>query len=273
MKVRILKHARIIGFISVKGGVGKTTTVANLGLILARDFNKKVLVVDGNFSGPNLALHFGFIRPQYTIHDVLNGKVGIQKAIYEHSSGMHLLPASLLANQIDCSKFGKHLASLRSFYDIILVDSSPSMNEEMLATIMASDELFILTTPDYVTLASTLHAVKIAKQKKTYISGIIINKVRGKKFELSLDSIQDATKVPVVGVLYDDEALLEALSKAKPLAALKDSRTVIEYKKLAAALVGERYKDKRLVAKFKGLFGKKLSPDEVNRAIVMVSHY
>ncbi len=269
-----MKHARIVGFISVKGGVGKTTAVANLGLVLAKDFNKKVLIVDGNFSGPNLALHFGFVKPQYTIHDVLQGKVGIQKAIYEHSSGLHLLPASLLAGKVDYSKFSKYLASLRSFYDVILVDSSPSLNSEMMATINSADELFILTTPDYVTLASTLHAVKIARQKKTYISGLIINKVRGKKFELSLDNIQDATKIPVVSVLYDDESLLEALSKNKPLAALNsNNRTVIEYKKLAAALVGERYKDNRLHVQLKNLFSKKLSADEVNRAIVMVSHY
>ena len=93
-----MKHARIIGFISVKGGVGKTTSVANLGFILANNFKKKVLVVDGNFSAPNLALHFGFVKPQYTLHDVLDGKVNIRKAIYEHSSGMHLLPSSLISD-------------------------------------------------------------------------------------------------------------------------------------------------------------------------------
>lgn len=268
-----MKHARIIGFISVKGGVGKTTSVANLGFILANNFKKKVLVVDGNFSAPNLALHFGFVKPQYTLHDVLDGKVNIRKAIYEHSSGMHLLPSSLISKKVDYTKFGKHLAGLRSFYDVILIDSSPSFSEEMLATVGASDELFVLTTPDYVTLASTLHAVKVAKQKKTYLSGIIINKVRGKKYELSLDEIQNTTKVPVVSVLHDDEGLLEALAKTKPLAALKENNTVIEYKKLAAALIGERYRDSRLTTKVKGLFSKKLSQDEVNRAIVMVSHY
>src|SRR3989338_3632160 len=214
-----MKHARIIGFISVKGGVGKTTSVANLGFILANNFKKKVLVVDGNFSAPNLALHFGFVKPQYTLHDVLDGKVNIRKAIYEHSSGMHLLPSSLISKKVDYTKFGKHLAGLRSFYDVI------------------------------------------------------INKVRGKKYELSLDEIQNTTKVPVVSVLHDDEGLLEALAKTKPLAALKENNTVIEYKKLAAALIGERYRDSRLTTKVKGLFSKKLSQDEVNRAIVMVSHY
>ena len=268
-----MRHARIIGFISVKGGVGKTTTVANLGLILAKDFKKRVLVVDGNFSGPSLALHFGFTKPKNTLHDVLEKKVRIEKAIYEHSSGMHLLPSSLLSRKTDFSKFGKYLASLRAYYDVILVDSSPALNEEMLATISASDELFVITTPDYVTLASTLHAVKTAKEKRTYISGLIMNKVRGKKFELSLEDVQDATKVPVVSVLHDDEKLMHSLARSLPLSAYLNNRTVAEYKKLAAALIGEKYNDKRIGARFSSLIGKRLSQDEINRAIVMVSHY
>ena len=268
-----MKHARIIGFVSVKGGVGKTTLVSNLGFILAEQFNKKVLVVDGNFSGPNLGLHFGFTKPKYTLHDVLGKKISLHKAIYEHSSGMHLLPSSLLSKNVDVSKFGKYLASLRSFYDIILIDSSPALNEEMMATIAASDELFVITTPDYVTLASTLHAVKTAKQKRTYISGLILNKIRGKNFEIGFDEMQNATKVPVVSVLNDDEKLLEALAKSVPLSAYENNNTVVEYKKLAAALVGEKYQDNRIFSKVKNLFNKTLSQDEINRAIVMVSHY
>src|SRR3989338_1069706 len=269
-----MRRAKIIGFISIKGGVGKTTTVANLGFILANDFKKKVLVVDGNFSGPNLALHFGFTKPNYTLHDALAGKINLQKAIYEHSSGLHILPASLFAHSVDCSKFHQYIASLRGHYDLILIDSSPTLNQEMLATIMASDELFVLTTPDYVTLASTMHAIKVARQKRTYISGIILNKVKGKKYELSLESIQDSTKVPIVSVLNDEEKLLEALAQNKPLAHLKPNNDVaVEYKKLAAALIGARYNDKRIRTAVKNLFSKKVSQDEVNRAIVMVSHY
>ncbi|HLC58386.1 MAG TPA: AAA family ATPase [Candidatus Nanoarchaeia archaeon] len=269
-----MRRAKIIGFISIKGGVGKTTTVANLGFILAKEYGKKVLVVDGNFSGANLALHFGFTKPEYTIHDVLNQKVNLKKAIYEHSSGLHILPASLFSKSVDSSRFHQYLASLRSFYDVILVDSSPALNHEMLATIMASDELFVLTTPDYVTLASTMHAIKVARQRRTYLSGIILNKIRGKRFELDLDDIQDATKVPVVGVLYDNENVMRALAKGKPISHFYGKNDVaVEYKKLAAALIGERYVDKRLKTRVRNLFTNKLSQDEINRAIVMVSHY
>ena len=269
-----MRRAKIIGFISIKGGVGKTTTVANLGFILAHDFKKKVLVIDGNFSGPNLALHFGFTRPKHTLHDVLNKNLNLQNAIYEHDSGLHILPSSFIPDKVDCSKFHQYVASLRGQYDLILIDSSPTMNKEMLAAIMASDELFVLTTPDYVTLASTMHAIKVARQKRTYISGIIINKVRGKKFEMSLDDVQEATKVPVVSVLCDNGAVMKALAQGKPVSSFSKRNDVsVDYRKLAAALIGERYIDRRLKSTIKNLFNKKLGQDEINRAIVMVSHY
>ena len=269
-----MKHAKIIGFISSKGGVGKTTTVANIGLILAKNYNKKVLLVDANFSGPNLALHFGFTKPHHTLHDVLEGKTKIQKAVYEHISGLHLLPASLMSRKVDTTKLKKFLVGLRNFYDIILIDSSPSANKEMNATIESSDEVFVITTPDYVSLASTLYSIKSAKQKRTYVSGIIINKVKDKKYELTMDKIQEATKIPVVSILNDDELLMEAITRNIPAASLyKHSNAIIEYKKLAAALIGERYKDNRVSIQLKTMFSKKLTQDEVNRAIVMVSHY
>ena len=67
---------------------------------------------------------------------------------------------------------------------------------------------------------------------------------------------------------------MKALAKGKPISVFSNRSNVsVEYKKLAAALVGERYVDHRLMTQINGMFNKKLSQDEINRAIVMVSHY
>ena len=75
------KKGRVIGIISVKGGVGKTTVVSNLGASLASQFGKSVLLVDGNFSAPNLGIHLGVIEPDRTIHDVMHSNSHIKEAI------------------------------------------------------------------------------------------------------------------------------------------------------------------------------------------------
>jgi septum site-determining protein MinD len=243
---------KALGIISIKGGVGKTSIVANLGTALANEFNKKILVVDANFSAPNLGLHFGLIKPEVTVQDILSEKVGAFDALYEHSSGVHIIPGSLSFKKINPFKLRKKIVALKKHFDIILIDSSPSLNEELLATMLASDELLVVTSPDYVTLSCTLHAVKVAKQKNTPITGIILNRVRGKNFELTPKEIEEMTSVPVISSLSEDSKVIESLSSVTPNTInFPKSNASIQYKKLAASLIDEKYEDPRFFSKLK----------------------
>ena len=67
-----MTDAKVFGIIALKGGVGKTTVVANLGAALAQEFHKRVLLVDANFTTPHLGLHVGMVRPSHTLHNVIN---------------------------------------------------------------------------------------------------------------------------------------------------------------------------------------------------------
>jgi len=238
------RKAKTIGIISIKGGVGKTTTVSNLGAILANDFGKKVLVVDANFTAPNLGLHLGIVDPAKSLHDVLGERVPIEKAIISHEYGFDVLPAALVPKQrINPYKLINRLNEIKKNYDIILIDSSPTLNEEIVSTIVASDELLVVTSPDYPTLSCTMRAIQAVKRKNREVIGLVLNKVRGKNFELSIEEIEKNAETPVLAVLKDDVRILEALSLTKPAAIHSPkSDTIIEYKKLAAALVGEEYK-------------------------------
>ncbi|MBI4154784.1 AAA family ATPase [Candidatus Woesearchaeota archaeon] len=252
---------KIYGVISIKGGVGKTTTVAALGAALANDFGKKILLVDANFSAPNLALHLGYVNPKITIHHVLENKANIKDAIYETDYGFDIIPGSLLYKEVDPYKLKDKIEILKGEYDIILIDSSPTLNEEILATMIASDMLFVVTTPDHVTLSATLMAVKLARQKDTKIGGLILNKVYNKKFELSLKDIENAANCPVLAVLPHEIDILEALAKNKPLTLHKENEAAKEYKNLAGALVGEDYKEKGVKGKLKQFFRKRKKQD------------
>lgn len=260
---------RVIGVIAIKGGVGKTTTVANLGAILSKDFNKSILVIDANFSAPNLGLHFGITKAEKTLHDVLLNKADINDAVVEYAKNFHILPSAFLSRKVNPFKLKQSIDKIKDRYDVILIDSSPALNEEILSTMIASDELLVVTSPDYPTLSTTLRAVRLAKQKKTPITGLILNRVRNKKFELTINDIENAAETPVLAVLPDDIKILEALSMTTPAAINFDrSNAVIEYKKLAAALIGEEYLDKRFSYKLKRLFSGKIPKEEINRELL-----
>src|SRR3989338_5209371 len=161
----------IIGIISIKGGVGKTTTVVNLGTVLAQEFGKRVLIVDANFSAPNLGLHLGIAEPEKSLHDALVDKIPIEEAIQEHKLGFHVIAGALTKKPVRIFKLKQKLYPLKEHYDTILLDSSPNLNEEMLATMIASDKLFVVTSPDNPTLSCTMHAIKTAKERNTPIEG------------------------------------------------------------------------------------------------------
>lgn len=231
-----------IGVISLKGGVGKTSVVCALGHALSKQ-GKKVLLVDGNFSAPNLGIHLNVVDPEKTLHDVLRGKATSSETIVELED-FDILPADLFNKyKFNPLKLKDKLKYLKKKYDVILLDSSPSLNEETLAVMNASDELLVVTTPDRPTLGTTIKAVKLAKQKGTQINGLILNKVYNKKFENSMEDVEKSTDVPIMAVIPHDINIPKALAKFFPPSRYKPkSEASKEFEKLAATLSGKKYK-------------------------------
>ena len=91
--------SKVYGIIAIKGGVGKTTSVANLGASLVKDYGKKVLLVDGNFSAPNLGLSLGIVHPKKNVHGVIHHKHSLDDAVHKHELGFDVLPSSLTSNR------------------------------------------------------------------------------------------------------------------------------------------------------------------------------
>jgi len=256
---------KVIGVISLKGGVGKTSSTIALGSALS-ELGKKVLLIDGNFTSPHLGAHVGLNNPDLTLQHVLNGQANMDDAVYDTGYGFDMIPGGVIGGKINPFKLFDKLRDIRRKYDVILIDSSPNLNEEMLATIIASDELLVVTTPDLVTLSSTVRAIKLAKDRKTHISGIILNKVYGKDFEVNIDQIEEAAGTSVLAVLPHEICALESLAQKTPWTMNKKSKAAIEYKKLAAALVGEKYPETKFESFMKNWFGKALKQD-INRDI------
>lgn len=253
-----------IGIVSLKGGVGKTSVVSALGAAIA-DFGKKVLLVDGNLSAPNLGLHLNIINPKTTLHHVLAGQSNISEAIY-NIGNFDLIPASIFNRiQINPLKLKDKIKFLKKKYDFVIIDSSPALNEETLAAMLASDSIFVVTTPDLPTLSMTMKAVKLAKQRGTPIDGLILNKINNRDFELSVEDMEEGVDIPTMAVIPYDINILKALSEFTPSTLHKPkSEASEEYKRLAATLIGEKYKPIRLKSFFRWINPKK---QDINRTI------
>ena len=182
---------------------------------------------------------------------------------------------SLTQGYVKPFKLKAKLQPLKEQYDVILIDSSPNLNEEMIATINAADQLFVITTPDHVALIATLHAVKVARKRLTYVSGIIMNMVNNKNYELDYKTIEEITKTPVIGIINKDANFLKAVEKTIPymMHNKKNTDAKVEYRKIEAAMTGTTYKDPRLIPALKSLFKKEISKGEINRTLILKSHY
>lgn len=260
---------KIFGVISIKGGVGKTTVVSNLAASLAAQ-GKKVLAVDANFTAPNLGLHLGIASADKTLHEVIAGKFDAKEAIQNNECGFDVLPARLVAKEMDYLRLKRKISPLRNYYDYIIIDSSPNMNDEVLATMMTSDELIVVSSPDYPTLSCTMRAVKVARERKVPITGLVLNRVRNKSYELTVDEIEDASETPVIGIMPEDENVIRSLSETRPVVHVAPQRDVsVEYHKLAATIAGGQYRDKRVWSRIRNFFMTDgMSKVRVNRALV-----
>lgn len=235
--------ARIIGVVSGKGGVGKTTTVANIGVSLAHDYKKRVLAIDGNVTTSNLGIHLGFLYPPVTLHDVLEDKVPIDQAIYVHESGLHVIPASLsVKRKAYYERLKSKIAELAANYDVILIDGAAGIGNEVKATIMASDELLIITNPEIPAVTAAIKVSETAKDMNSQIRGVVVNKMRNKSYEVSTNEIESSCESEVISTIPEDSAVQESISKRVPVIQYNPrSHAAIEFRKLAASLIGEKY--------------------------------
>lgn len=259
-----------IGMISIKGGVGKTTVASGLATTLAQEFGKKVLLVDGNYTTPHIGHHMDILEPRKTVHEVLDGKARPISAVHTRY-GVDVIPGHQnYGRAVNPFKLKDRLAGIKQDYDFTIIDSSPHLNDETLSAMLASDALFVVSTPDYPTLSSTLRAAQVAKQRGKPIAGIVLNKLRDPKYELSLADMELATDIPVVAKLPDGKEHAGSLFTRIPMPVYaKKAGFSREMRNLAASLVGAP-EQKSFWSSLLGLAADRAS---VNRQVLKESFY
>ena len=239
---------KIIGIVSGKGGVGKTTFTANLGLAMSQ-LGKDVVAVDADLSTSNLGLQLGFYQFPLGLQDALEGNIGILNAIYTHPSGLKVVPASISLNYLTKNPTPYRLKSVLSDLNgIILIDSPPGLREDALLVLKACDDILIITQPEIPAVTDALKVIKVAREMGKEPLGIVVNRVKD-KFELTTEEIEEMCDLNVIGRIPDDKDVKRSMFEKTPIVSLKPhSSAAIEFNRIGAALIGAEYSPPRMAA-------------------------
>ncbi len=252
--------AKIIVITSGKGGAGKTTTAINLGAAI-NHFGSNVLIVDGNLSTPNVGLHLNSPEVPINLNHVLQGKADPYEAVYEHESGMKIMPSSLSVKElkkIDLSKIKKLREGFEGLSDYIIFDSAAGLGEEAISVMELADELIVVTNPEMPAITSALKTIKLAEQMKVPVRGIIMSRVRKNNIEIQPEVVKDMLESPILGMVPEDISISEALRlKDAIVHTHPKSKPARAYKEIAAGILGVYYDSDQDKETFWELFRKK----------------
>ncbi len=245
---------RIIGIMSGKGGVGKTVSSLNIGLAL-HQFGEDVVVIDADITASNLGLHLGMYNFPHGLQDVLTKDIAIEKALYIHHTGLRVIPASL-----DLSSLRADIKNLRKIIseipaDLVLIDSPPGINEEVIAVMSACREIMVITNPEIPTVTNAMKLSRVAEKQKRHLTGVVVNRYSNNPYELTIPEIEMMIESTIYGVVPEDPYVRESIYQKIPVVAYKPfSPAAIEFKKIAAKIIGKTYKLPRFY-KIKSLLG------------------
>jgi septum site-determining protein MinD len=242
---------RVLGILSGKGGVGKSTIAINLAIALQK-FRKKVMIVDCNISTPHLSHYLGVRDYSFTINDVLFGKVDINSAFYNYN-GLRYIPASPKLEDlinIDLSKLKVNLKKLTNQkVDFIILDAAPGIGREALNVADASDEIIFVTNPYVPMVNDVIKCRDIVKQIGEKKMSIVLNMVGDRSYELLGRVVEEVTGIPVMMEIPHDRNVDLSMVMKMPIVDYKPhSLASISFMKLAS-LIAE--KDYELPLKFK----------------------
>ncbi|MFA6867189.1 MAG: septum site-determining protein MinD [Clostridia bacterium] len=198
--------------VSGKGGVGKTTFTANLGIALSK-LNKSVVVVEGDIGLNNLDVALNLEdHIIYDMYDVVQGKCNVQKSLVSYNENLFLMPSiSLATSSITSKQFFEITNELKNIFEYVLIDCPAGIEGGFHRAVIGGDEAIIVCTP---TIASIRDAYKVSRVLSSYnnirqslvVNRLISELVADNKM-LSPTDIANATKLPLLGVIPEEQRI------------------------------------------------------------------
>lgn len=259
----------VIVITSGKGGVGKTTTTANLGAGLSKH-DKKVVVIDTDLGLRNLDVVMGLENLiVYNLVDVIEGTCRLKQALIRDKryENLYLLPSAQTKDKtaISPGQMKKLTSELKEEFDYILLDCPAGIEQGFMNAIAGADRAIIVTTPEVSAIRDADRIIGLLESQKLKKMELIINRIRVDMVKrgdmMTVDDVTEILSVPLIGALPDDEQVVIGTNQGEPVIGM-DSKAGIAYMNICKRIMGmdvpflELTSNTGFFAKLSGLFKK-----------------
>ena len=261
----------VIVITSGKGGVGKTTTTANLGAALALQ-GKKVVLIDTDIGLRNLDVVMGLEnRIVYDIVDVVEEKCKLRQALIKDKrfAELFLLPAAQTRDKsaVNEEQMKELTGKLKEEFDYILIDCPAGIEQGFKNAIAGATRAIVVSTAEISSIRDADRIIGLLEASEIKNPELIVNRLRPnmvKKGEMmDVDDIVDLLSIDLIGVVPDDEYIITQTNKGEPVVSNKKAPSGKSYMEIARRILGENIevtipgREKGFMSKLKSMFSKK----------------
>ncbi|MBF0472873.1 MAG: septum site-determining protein MinD [Nitrospirae bacterium] len=217
--------ARIIVITSGKGGVGKTTLSANIGMALAQ-MDKRVLAMDADIGLRNLDMILGLEnRIVYDIIDIVEGRVTASKAFVKDKRGssLFLLPAAQTKNKdaISPEQMQAVVDEVKEHFDYILIDSPAGIEGGFRTAAASATEAIVVVNPEVSSVRDADRIIGLLESMGKKTIRVVVNRIKIEQVKrgemLSVEDIEEILHIPKIGIVPDDEKMVDHTNRGEPI--------------------------------------------------------
>ena len=210
---------------SGKGGVGKTTTTANIGTGLAK-LGKQVLVIDTDLGLRNLDVVMGLEnRIVYNLVDVIEGSCRLKQALIQDKrhENLFLLPSAQTKDKTAVSpeQMRKLTSQLREEFDYVLLDCPAGIEQGFRNAVAGADRAIVVTTPEVSAIRDADRIIGLLEKDRMKRIDLIINRIRTDMVKrgdmMSVDDVTEILPVSLLGAIPDDEQVVIGTNQGEPV--------------------------------------------------------
>lgn len=255
----------VIVVTSGKGGVGKTTTTANIGTGLAK-LGKSVVLIDTDIGLRNLDVVMGLEnRIVYNLVDVIEGQCRIKQALIKdkRNPNLYLLPSAQTKDKsaVSPEQMKKLADELKEEFDYIIMDCPAGIEQGFQNAIAGASRAIIVTTPEVSAVRDADRIIGLLEAAEMKQKHLVVNRLRPDMVKrddmLSSEDVVDILRVDLIGVVPDDENIVISTNKGEPLVGT-DTMAGKAYMNISKRITGEEVPWLDLYSK-NGIFGKLFS--------------